>query len=404
MKNKEMCLKNIVFIHPFLLPYHHPRIQAMSIACERAGFAFHNITLAGSNEIYKWFFADGKTRWDHLTLFPDQKLESIPADQMWSSLENKLEELQPDVIFIYGYSLKIMRQAKSWARQHHVAVALISDSNGFDKKRYGISEFLKSLYISGLDAAFVGGTSSASYLQKLGMPKERLTFGYDVIDNDFFSERAKFNRLTVEQIRQKWALPENYFLFVGRLIKEKNLERFIEAYAIYAKSQENPWSLVICGDGPERPELQNFVSGLPKKTTKHILFYGHVNQSEIIDFYSCASCLVLPSVSETWGLVVNEAMACGLPVIVSNHCGCAADLTVNQFNGWCFEPTDCNRLIELMIEMSSLNPAERVEMSLHSQEIISHWGLDTFAKNAIECAKMAVEHRNQKYVNIHRSN
>jgi glycosyltransferase involved in cell wall biosynthesis len=404
MNHHDVCLRNIVFIHPFLLPYHHPRIQALTLACEQAEISFHNITLAGSNEVYKWFFTDGKTRSDHLTLFPNQKLEEIPGDQMWSALKSKLDELRPDVLFIYGYSLQIMRQAKTWADRHGVAVALISDSNGFDKKRFGVAEFLKRLYVSRLDAAFVGGTSSGLYLQKLGMPDDRQLSGYDVIDNEFFCERAKFNRVMAAQVRQKWVLPENYFLFVGRLIEEKNLPRLFKAYAAYAANQAQPWGLVLCGDGPVRSALQTLIDGMPENIANNILFYGHINQPEIIDFYSCASCLVLPSLSETWGLVVNEAMACSLPVIVSNHCGCAADLAIDQFNGWRFDPEDIHALSHLMTKVATLKPAARTELGLHSEEIISHWGLDTFANNAIECARIALKHKSQTHVNINRSN
>jgi glycosyltransferase involved in cell wall biosynthesis len=191
---------------------------------------------------------------------------------------------------------------------------------------------------------------------------------------------------------------------VGRLIKEKNLYRLFEAYAAYARTETRPWSLVICGDGPERQQLQNFATRLPNQLIKNILFYGHIKQPEIIDFYSYASCFVLPSISESWGLVVNEAMACSLPVMISNQCGCAADLVVNGCNGWSIDPTDCSQLTELMIKMSTLNSSTRIQMGLNSEEIIAQWGLDTFARNAIECAKIAIDHRNRKRVNKNGSN
>jgi glycosyltransferase involved in cell wall biosynthesis len=338
-------------------------------------------------------------RSDNLILFPNQSFESVPKNDMWISLRRKLEEFQPDVIFIYGYTLDIMRRAKSWADHHGVAIALISDSNHFDKKRYGILEFVKYLYVSRLDAAFVGGTSSSLYVQKLGISKERSILGYDVVDNDFFCEQAKINRVMATRIRQKWNLPENYFLFIGRLIREKNLYRLFDAYKAYVNSQPRAWSLVICGDGPDRQELRDFVAKLPKNLSEKVLFYGHIKQPEIIDFYSCASCFVLPSVSETWGLVVNEAMSCGLPVLVSNRCGCAADLVANHSNGWTFDPLDCSVITDLMMKVSTLSPSARMEMGLHSEEIIARWGLNTFAQNAIECAKVAIDHRNHNHVN-----
>ena len=404
MKNKDISLKSIVFIHPFLLPFHYSRMQTLMNTCQSAGISLHNIALAGAYNDYKWFFTNEKVQSDNLILFPNQSFENIPKDRMWISLKKKLEEFQPDVIFIYGYSLNVMRRAKSWAASHGAAIALISDSNEFDKKRNGVSEYIKSLYVSGMDAAFVGGTSSSLYIQKLGIPEVRIVMGYDVVDNEFFCRQAQLTRVMKTQAQQKWNLPENYFLFVGRLIKEKNLHRLLEAYGSYAKTQASPWSLVICGDGPDRQELQDFAAKLPGQLIKNILFYGHIKQPEIIDFYSYAACLVLPSVSETWGLVVNEAMACSLPILVSNQCGCAADLVANDCNGWRVDPTSGNQLTELMIKMSTLNASTRIQMGLNSEEIIAQWGLDTFARNAIECAEIAIDHRNQKRVNKNGSN
>lgn len=404
MKNNDISVKSIVFIHPFLLPFHYSRMQTLMNACQGAGISLHNIALAGAYNDYKWFFTSEKVQSDNLILFPNQSFENIPKDRMWTSLRRKLEEFQPDVIFIYGYSLNVMRQAKSWAERNGAAVALISDSNEFDKKRNVVSEYLKALYVSGMDAAFVGGTSSSLYVQKLGIPKERITTGYDVIDNEFFSRQAQLTRVMKPQAQQKWNLPEDYFLFVGRLIKEKNLHRLFEAYGSYAKTQTRPWSLVICGDGPDRQELQDFAAKLPGQPIRNILFCGHIKQPEIIDFYSYAACLVLPSISESWGLVVNEAMACRLPVLVSKQCGCAADLVVDDCNGWRVDPTSCKQLSDLMIKMSTLNAAARIQMGVNSEEIIAQWGLDAFARNAIECARIAIVHRDQKRVKKYGSN
>ena len=97
-------------------------------------------------------------------------------------------------------------------------------------------------------------------------------------------------------------------------------------------------------------------------------------------------------------------MACSLPVLVSNQCGCAADLVVSDCNGWRVDPTYCNEFTELMIKMSTLNASARIHMGLNSEEIIAQWGLDTFARNAIECAKIAIDHRNRKRINKNGSN
>ena len=278
---------------------------------------------------YRSLYENPETNFNNRVLFRGQNLESIPTREMWLSLSKELTTLRPDVVFVYGYSLRIMRQITFWAQWKGVGVVLISDTNEFDRTRYKPLEVLKSLFVSRVDSAFVGGTNSSLYLQKLGFPQGRIVTGYDTVDNQAFFKRTDENRRAQSQVQKRWSLPDNYFLFVGRIIKEKNLERLLNAYkryAAYVGSDTAPWSLVICGSGPGEEGLRQIVERMPQQLQERVLIYGRIRQTEIVDFLSCASCLVLPSTSESWGLVVNEAMACKLPVLVSKQAGCAADL------------------------------------------------------------------------------
>jgi 1,2-diacylglycerol 3-alpha-glucosyltransferase len=357
--------QRIVFIHPFLLHYHYPRLQALSRHCENIGISFTNITLAGNTNIYRSLIENKEGKFHNITLFPGQNLEDISKDRTWSCLKMHLDLLQPQVIFLYGYSLDAFRRAKLWADHRKCATILISDSNYFDRSRNRILEYLKSMFVSRFDAAFVGGSNSSFYLQSLRIPKERIVPGYDVIDNEYFHLRSIANKLDIVETRRKWDLPDNYFLFVGRLLCEKNITGLLQAYYEYVErldSGTDPWSLIICGSGPEEGELLRQVNCLPKPLIRKILLYGLIRQPELIDFYSCASCFILPSITESWGLVVNEALACELPVIVSNRCGCWADLVVEGKNGWTFDPYNLPELANLMQTIHSLDPSQRRAM------------------------------------------
>jgi 1,2-diacylglycerol 3-alpha-glucosyltransferase len=394
-----MKLERIVFVHPFLLHYHFPRLQVLAEDCCESDVALYSIELASYVNTYRSFFEEAERKFDHITLFPEQSFESIPENGMWASLENKLKEIRPNVAFIYGYSCGIMRRVKSWAESNKVAIVLISDSNEFDKRRYRLFEFLKSLFVSRIDAAFVGGTSSSLYLQKLKIPKERIVFGYDVVDNVAFCQQAQRNKRALAQILQKWDLPENYFLYVGRMIKEKNVRGLLDAYMEYARSvgkEVVPWSLVLCGNGPQEEELRQYTEATSDQSGKSILFYGLVKQPDIIDFYSGATCLVLPSISESWGLVVNEAMACGLPVIASKQVGCTADLVKDGVTGWLFDPHDTNALTRLMLNIHRAGSSARIEMGMRAERLIAEWGLAKFSQGALASARIAVRHRQQR--------
>ena len=391
--------ERIMLVHPFLLHYHFARLQALSDACREVGISMYNLELASYTDQYRSLYENSEKKFSNRILFQGQSLESIPARKMWVPVREELTTLRPDVVFIYGYSLSIMRQIISWAERNGAGVVLISDSNEFDRPRYKPFELLKSLFVSRVDAAFVGGTSSSLYLQKLGLPKERIVTGYDVVDNQAFCRREDESRQMQSRVQERWGLPDQCFLYVGRIIKEKNLERLLAAYERYAGvvgSEAAPWGLVLCGSGPEEAGLRQSVQRLPRQLQERILFCGLIRQPEIVDFYACASCLVLPSTSESWGLVVNEAMACGLPVLVSRLAGCSADLVKEGVTGRLFDPYDIDQLARLMAEMHRMGSQARAEMGEQGQRLIADWGLQRFSQGGLESAQIALSYRHQR--------
>ena len=126
----------------------------------------------------------------------------------------------------------------------------------------------------------------------------------------------------------------------------------LEAYALYrARTADDHWRLVITGDGKLRPSLMRRIDELGM--AGDVLLPGFKQYDELPIYYGLASAFVHASTTEQWGLVVNEAMAAGLPVLVSNRCGCAPDLVQDGVNGFTFDPYDVDRLAELMLKVSS---------------------------------------------------
>jgi 1,2-diacylglycerol 3-alpha-glucosyltransferase len=390
-----MGTKKIVFLYPFLLHYHLPRIILLDQECQKSGCLLYNIVLSRYNESYDQLIENEVDSVIHSIKFLCPNNEKGSINSAWSTLKNTLNELQPDAIFIYGYSERIFRQVLFWAKARKIATVLVSDSNFFDKRRNVFLENIKKIVVSRFDAAFVAGISASLYIQKLGIPPERTVQGFDAIDNSFFSARALKKKSLVPEIRRKWNLPEKYFLFVGRFIQEKNLLRLFEAYQQYLErncKEDHLWELVLCGSGPEENLVTNYIQNLSGGVRSHISLYGLIKQPEIIDFYTCATCFVLPSLSETWGLVVNEAMACGLPVLVSERVGCSLDLVKHNYNGWRFDPYNVEALANLMDHISKLEDSVRIGIGLNGLKIISNWGLDKFSKGVLECAEIAIKH------------
>jgi glycosyltransferase involved in cell wall biosynthesis len=321
-----------------------------------------------------------------------------------------LSNSQPDVVAIPGWSEKGALAALRWCLGKAVPVVLMSETTAGDEPRVWWKEFVKRRVVRLCAAALVGGERHKSYLMALGMPGERIFTGYDAVDNDFFADARRVigDRLLV--IREKLRLPQKYFLASARFIPKKNLDLLIRAYAEYRQRSEvgserteagasldlshvtspssPPWSLVILGDGPLKSDLRRLISDL--SLGESVLLPGFKQYDELPNYYAGAGAFVHPSRVEQWGLVVNEAMASGLPLIVSNRCGCAPELVQEGVNGFTFDPRNERQLSELLLEMASLSNDRRSKVGQASREMVQQFGPEGFALGLKAAASSAL--------------
>ena len=158
--------------------------------------------------------------------------------------------------------------------------------------------------------------------------------------------------------------------------------RLIEAHGAYVRQVEvNPWRLVIVGDGPSRPELESFARDLG--LGNRVVFRGFAGYQGLPGIYGLAKAFIHASTKDTWGLVVNEAMAAGLPVLVSEKCGCVSELVKDGVNGFTFDPWRSDEIAQKMLLIhrdSSLSQ----RMGRESAALIADWGpgqvLEIFGK------------------------
>jgi glycosyltransferase involved in cell wall biosynthesis len=171
------------------------------------------------------------------------------------------------------------------------------------------------------------------------------------------------------------ALPLRYFLFVGRLVWEKGVFDLLSAYASLDPNLRAAIALLFVGEGPDRQRLEEqarLISG-------QVLFPGFVHRDQLPAYYALADMLILPSHTEPWGLVVNEAMACGLPVVVSRAAGCVADLVRAGWNGRIVSPGDIAGIGEAMQSLAC-GTALRHGMGLNSTEHIHQYSAESWAE------------------------
>lgn len=174
------------------------------------------------------------------------------------------------------------------------------------------------------------GTWNAEFYRHFGVPAERIVLSPHCVDNAFFQREAERHRPDRAALRRAWELSgeARVVLFAGKMIPEKRAHDLLAALAACRRRGTTVHGLFV-GDGPLRAMLE----GLARRLGVAATFTGFLNQGEIARAYVAADCLALPSGSETWGLVVNEALACGLPCLVSDRAGCAVDMILPGVNG-----------------------------------------------------------------------
>jgi glycosyltransferase involved in cell wall biosynthesis len=221
------------------------------------------------------------------------------------------------------------------------------------------------------------------------MDAERTFTGYNVVDNDHFRDGAETARQNADALRRRFDLPKNYFLAIGRFIPKKNFPFLLKAYASYRERSPEPWDLVLLGDGPLAESIEDQRRTLNLEAAVHLP--GFKQYQDLPVYYGLADAFLHTSLREQWGLVVNEAMAAGLPVLVSEQCGCVPDLVEHGNNGYRFDPENEDVMVDLMVELADAS-TDREEMGRVSQSIICNWTPDVFGKQLLRAAQRAREH------------
>jgi glycosyltransferase involved in cell wall biosynthesis len=379
----------VVFHH--IGPYHHARLNAAADRLLVTGIEW-------SAEGYDaWGAAATPARYRKASLFPKATDAYPNKAELRCAFRSALEQTNPDVVAINGWNNFGSLIAANCCVRRGIRMVVMSESSRQDEPRTWWKEAIKRRIVGLHSAALVGGQRHIEYLVELGMPPERVFTGYDVVDNDYFGRRTAEIRNSKFEIRNKRGLPENYFLASARFIEKKNLLRLIKAYAEYwQKSQTGGnamWDFVLLGDGPLRGTLKSQLSTL--KLNEHVHLPGFKPYGELPVYYALAKTFVHASTSEQWGLVVNEAVASGLPVIVSNRCGCAPEL-VNG-NGFTFEPTNVNELSAGLLKMASLSHQERKRLGDASYRIAANFGPEHFGEGLERAASMAMEVQQKRF-------
>jgi len=262
-----------------------------------------------------------------------------------------------DAFIVTGWYLKSYLQAVRACRHAGIPVLVRGDSQ-LQTPRSAIKrllmEFRQRWLLRQFDGFLTVGKRNREYLEHYGARADRIFFAPHFVDNEWFAGKAAKVRARRSEVRRQWGADDGTFvaLFVGKFIEKKRPADLLRALAtVNSQSPTLNFLAVFIGSG----DLENALRGEAEQLNVKARFDGFKNQTELPTSYASADALVLPSDGgETWGLVVNEAMACGLPAIVSDAVGCAADLIEEGRTGFTFPCGDSSQLAERLATLATM--------------------------------------------------
>lgn len=369
-----------VILYMNLGPYHIARLRALASSLPQ----LHVIEVASEQKLYPWRPNRDQLGFACTTLFENDACETIPVRRQCSAVKMALSRLNPAAVIVAGYGELCMRAALRWARQRGIPAVLLFVSTQNDRPRIWWKELVKSRLLRCYATVAVAGQSAEQYALRLGVDKAVIVRVGNVVDNSHYVRNGQINHDGVAQERCGQVLPERHFLAVSRLSSEKNLPRLLEAYGRYRR-EGGQWDLVLIGSGPLESELKQMVRTNAIPGTR---FVGWVCYEELPSYYARASCFILPSTSDTWGLVVNEAMASGLPVLVSQNCGCVPELCRSNENGFSFDPESTDEMTRCLHDIAR-DDVRRNAFAQASKRIVSSFTPESWANNLKKCIGIA---------------
>lgn len=329
----------VLFTH--FAPYHIDRIEALAHRLQGRAHVL-GVEAADSSREYGWEPARRFELARHVTLFPGRDYEDV----------SKLERLTAYARTMRGCDLvlsgipyshpDVVALAWRWKARGRRIIAM-TDSKFDDKPRNLLREQVKARLLAAYDGAIVAGTRQRAYLEFLGFQDRPILPGYDT--------------LSVERVRSlaassPVAWQDRPFTYVGRLVGKKNLATLIEAYARYVgQAGASARRLVLVGDGEQREELRQLVK--TRGIAALVDFAGHCDSADVARWLSQALALCLVSTEEQWGLVVNEAVALGIPALVSTPVGARDALVRSGETGHVVDPHSPADIARAMLALSS---------------------------------------------------
>lgn len=332
-------MRNIAFVLDSFRIMHVEQFEGVAAAVgdERK---VAGIELFSGNEDYPFEQRRGAT-FEHITLFRGEERARLGMFRGAWHILRKCRAVRAGIVFISHYERPYIFLVALMLRLSGKTVFVLQDSKFDDYRRFLWREVFKRLMYKPYQGAIVASPRSGDYVRFLGVDPARI--------------RLNCYTTSLERVRAAAGAPpapggtpfaERAFLSVARLIPKKNHMMLLDAYAAYAARAAAPRRLLLCGSGPLEEEIRARINALG--LDGQIVLKGNLASAEIARELAGGLCLLLPSIEEQYGIVVIEAQAMGLPVILSENCGARDTQVRTGVNGFVVESDNAGGLAYFM--------------------------------------------------------
>jgi glycosyltransferase involved in cell wall biosynthesis len=313
------------------------------------------IELFGKGSPYTFDKYNNQEKWWNC-LFPGNEAGELPDTEIKKQLFLALDKANPDVIIAPSIVFYAGALGIQWAKKNKKKFIMFDDAKPSQFKRNFLVQWVKDIITGQSDALWL---PSDDFDAEYSMFKKKgiyFFYGFSCIDNNFFKQ-TKINLFDNKNI-----------ICVSRLVPKKNIGTLLKAWEQVEKAAPH-YKLSIIGAGPEKDDLIKLSKSLG---LKNVEFLGVINNGDLPVFYSDADAFIFPSLTEPWGLVVNEAMAAGLPVLLSRKVNACQSLLVEGANGYSFDPTSPIEMADVIVKYINSDSVIKKRMSAKTLEIIDN--------------------------------
>lgn len=324
-------------------------------------------------------------------ILPNRKIEFKGKDLFTYfinlSVISELKKFNPDIIISAGWDLFSYQTAFFYSKFAGKKYILWSGSTQYEPSwRRTLAFPLVKLMVKGSDAYLAYGTRAKEYLISLGAKPKKIFVAHNTTNVKFFSKEVNLWRKKKARVKKELGIKTSrVILYVGQLIERKGVNYLIEAFR-EIKREDNDTSLLIVGYGKLETKLRLYVK---KERINDIIFAGGVEWEKTPKYYAVSDVLVTPSLEEVWGLVLNEAMSAGLPIVATDVAGSAPDLIKDGVNGFIVKPGSSEEISKALLKILT-DKNLRKQMSRETGGLINNFT----PQKAVSKIKEAI-----KYVN-----